>query len=140
MCVGRGADIDARDEKNRTPLLLAVEAGSLATVQWMVHHGAAANSACDNQGDNGLLMAFFAAHCHTPACMSLELWNDDTGELICRNAPTYGNGNAAMNENSYVISIPPCLFGTKEEGLLPPPVLSLDSNLTTIKLIFSNVF
>ena len=60
LCVGRGADIDARDEKNRTPLLLAVEAGSLATVQWMVHHGAAANSACDNQGDNGLLMAFFA--------------------------------------------------------------------------------
>ena len=26
---------------------------------------------------------YAAAHCHTPACMSLELWNDDTNELIC---------------------------------------------------------
>ena len=86
-----------------------------------------------NRDQGKFKLMYMAAHCHTPACMSLELWNDDTGELICRNAPTYGNGKAAMNENSYVISIPPCLFGTKEEGLLPPPVLSLDSNLTTIK-------
>jgi hypothetical protein len=96
-------------------------------------------AACGNvslieQRDGGKFqLMYMAAHCHTPACMSLELWNDDTGELICRNAPIYGNGTAPLDEMSYIISIPPCLFGSKEEGLQPPPVLSLNSNLTTIK-------
>ena len=36
-------------------------------------------------------LMYAAAHCHAPACMSIELWNDDTGELICRNVPIYGN-------------------------------------------------
>ena len=78
-------------------------------------------------------LMYMAAHCHTPACMSLELWNDDTGELICRNAPIYGNGVEAHNELDYIVSIPPCLFGSKEEGLNAPPVIYLNSNLTTIK-------
>ena len=95
---------------------------------------ACANVTLIQERDNGQFqLMYMAAHCHTPACMSLELWNDDTGELICRNAPIYGTGTRAQDENSYVISIPPCLFGSKEEGLLPPPVLSLNSNLTTIK-------
>jgi hypothetical protein len=28
---------------------------------------------------------YAAFHCHAPACISGELWNADTGELICRN-------------------------------------------------------
>jgi hypothetical protein len=96
-------------------------------------------SACGNitlikERDNSRFkLMYMAAHCHTPACISLELWNDDTGELICKNEPIYGNSTKAQNENKYVISIPPCLFGSKEEGLMPPPIISLDSNLTTIK-------
>ena len=56
----------------------------------------------------------------------------DTGELICRNTAMYGNSilNEPMNENAYVIGIPPCLWGDAAEGLHPPSVLSLDSNLT----------
>ena len=98
------------------------------------------SAACGNitlieERDGGKFQLMYAAaHCHTPACVSLELWNDDTGELICRNAPVYGTGDVAQNESGYVISIPPCLFGSEEEGLLPPHVLSLDTNLTTIKV------
>ena len=60
LCVHRSADINARDKILRTPLLLAVESGSLKTVQWMVNHGAQPNSAIDHRGDNALLMSFFA--------------------------------------------------------------------------------
>ena len=45
----------------------------------------------------------------------------------------YGTGTAAQNESSYVIAIPPCVWGSPEEGLLPPPVIHLDSNLSTVK-------
>ena len=38
-----------------------------------------------------------------------------------------------MDEHAYVVGVPPCLWGSEAEGLRPPPVLSLDSNLTTIK-------
>jgi hypothetical protein len=78
-------------------------------------------------------LVYAAAHCHAPACQSLELWNDDTGELICRNTPTYGTGAAAFNESGYITGIPPCLWGSAAEGLAPPPVLQLDSNLSCVK-------
>ena len=68
-----------------------------------------------------------------PACISGELWNRDTGELICRNTAVYGNGTDPLDEKGYVVGIPPCVWGSAEEGLLPPPVLSLDTNLTSIK-------
>ena len=28
-----------------------------------------------------------AGHCHAPACISIELWDDDRGELLCRGEP-----------------------------------------------------
>jgi hypothetical protein len=48
-------------------------------------------------------------------------------------AALYGNGTEIMNEKAYVVGIPPCLWGSEEEGLLPPPKIHLDTNLTTIK-------
>jgi hypothetical protein len=95
---------------------------------------ACANVTLIEERDGGFFhLMYAAAHCHTPACQSLELWNDDTGELICRNAPTYGNGTDPHNELSYVVAIPPCLWGTQEEGLLTPPRLHLDTNLSSVK-------
>eukprot|EP00812_Abedinium_dasypus_P000841 NODE_109_length_2084_cov_290.840315.p1 GENE.NODE_109_length_2084_cov_290.840315~~NODE_109_length_2084_cov_290.840315.p1 ORF type:complete len:681 (+),score=169.76 NODE_109_length_2084_cov_290.840315:29-2044(+) len=85
--------------------------------------------------DGGKFLLIYAApHCHAPACKALELWNNDTGELICRSEPVYGTGMGAMDEDGYIIGIPPCVWGSKEEGLAPPPVLSLDSNLTVLKI------
>ena len=104
--------------------------------QCMVSGDAAAcgNISLIRERDGGKFQLMYAAaHCHTPACESLELWNDDTNELICRNVPKYGNGTVAQDELSYVVAIPPCVWGSEEEGLQPPPILSLDSNLTTIK-------
>jgi hypothetical protein len=86
--------------------------------------------------DGGYFNLLYAAfHCHAPACISGELWDNDTGELICRNTAEYGTGthNEPMNEKGYVIGIPPCVWGSEEEGLAPPPLLHLDSNLTSIK-------
>ena len=88
------------------------------------------------QEDEGLFRLMYAAfHCHAPACIEGELWNRDTGELICRNTAMYGTSkqNEPMNENAYVVGIPPCLWGDEAEGLHSPPVLSLDTNLTSIK-------
>ena len=39
-----------------------------------------------------------------------ELWNRDTGELLCRSIARYGTGNEIFNEANYV-AIPPCLWG-----------------------------
>ncbi len=38
-----------------------------------------------------------------------------------------------MDEAGYSVGIPPCAWGSAQEGLPPPPVLSLDTNLTAIK-------
>jgi hypothetical protein len=80
-------------------------------------------------------LIYAAFHCHAPACISGELWDNDTGELLCRNTAEYGDGekNEPMNEKGYVVGIPPCVWGSAEEGLLPPPLLHLESNLTSVK-------
>ena len=103
----------------------------------MVHGDAAAclNVTTIAQRDGGKFkLVYAAAHCHAPACMGLELWNRDTGKLICKNEPIIGKGvKPVHDEKGYVIGIPPCLWGSAEEGLSPPPVLALNTNLTTIK-------
>ena len=29
-------------------------------------------------------------HCHAPTCLSMEMWNNDTGALLCRQRVLYG--------------------------------------------------
>lgn len=77
-------------------------------------------------------------HCHGPKCISMELRNADTNETICKTEPAYGTGDAAMNESGYAAGIPPCIWGTPGENLRPPPVVSLDTNLTIVKLTNSS--
>jgi len=80
----------------------------------------------------GVNLIYAGGHCHAPSCISMELYNADTGQLICRQTPTFGNGTEIFNEKGY-IAIPPCLWGSAEEGLVPPAFLSMDTNLTSIK-------
>jgi ankyrin repeat protein len=40
LLVTRGADIEARDNKRRTPLMYAAEAAKLDVVKWLVEAGA----------------------------------------------------------------------------------------------------
>ena len=49
----------------------------------------------------------------------MELWNNDTGELLCRQAPVYGgtggfvsDKGATFDEPGY-IATPPCLWGAR---------------------------
>lgn len=78
-------------------------------------------------------------HCHGPACISMEMLDSDTNVTICRTSPHYGTGDDAMDEAGYAAGIPPCLWGSSEEGLPPPPVVSLDANITVIKKVNSTI-
>lgn len=97
--------------------------------------GAACGDTKRVAADGGFQLVYAAAHCHAPACQSLELWNTDTGALICRNAAMYGNGTAAQDESSFAVGIPPCLWGSAAEGLPSPPILQLDTRLYSVKRV-----
>mmetsp|Transcript_11909 Transcript_11909/g.30617 ORF Transcript_11909/g.30617 Transcript_11909/m.30617 type:complete len:553 (+) Transcript_11909:1-1659(+) len=92
---------------------------------------------CAGASGSGIMLIYSSCHCHAPACISCELWNADTGELLCRQVPVFGESPAATPENPYdergYIAIPPCLYGPESEGLYPPTYLSYDTNLTSIK-------
>ena len=36
-------------------------------------------------------------HCHAPSCIRQELWNADTGEIICNMTAQYGSGNQVQS-------------------------------------------
>uniref|UniRef100_A0A6T9GTI5 Uncharacterized protein n=1 Tax=Haptolina ericina TaxID=156174 RepID=A0A6T9GTI5_9EUKA len=83
-------------------------------------------------------VVYAAAHCHAPSCLSMEWWDTDTNELLCRNAPTFGNGTAAVHdEKGFVVGIPPCLWGSEAEGLRAPLRIHLASNFSSIKRVNS---
>lgn len=81
-------------------------------------------------------------HCHAPACLGTDLYvcpegadNCDatTGELICSNTPVYGAGAAPRFDEPGYVALPPCLWGSTEEGLMPPPTFALDRMLHMVK-------
>ena len=44
-------------------------------------------------GFDGINLIYAGGHCHAPSCISIELFNADTGELICRQTPVYGKSD-----------------------------------------------
>lgn len=72
-----------------------------------------------------MVLAHF--HCHAPTCLRMELWNNDTGALLCRQEPLYG-GTGSIDEKRFdepgYIATPPCMWGSPEHGLEPPPLVS----------------
>ena len=82
-------------------------------------------------------MVYAGGHCHAPACLSIELYMNNTGtpELLCRQVSLYGKGDVAVDrfdEAGYVI-LPPCLWGTAEEGLQPPVYLAQGTPMYSIQ-------
>jgi hypothetical protein len=70
----------------------------------------------------------------------MEMIDVDRNVTICKTHPHYGTSlTQAMNEEGYAAGIPPGVWGPKEEGLPPPPILSLDANITVIKRVNSTV-
>ena len=84
-------------------------------------------------------LVHMSPHCHGPACISMEMIDTDNNVTICKTQPFYGTTDQAMNEAGYAAGIPPCMWGTKEEGLPYPPVLALNANITVIKKCNSTV-
>lgn len=84
-------------------------------------------------GNNkGFKLIYLAPHCHAPTCIDMELYNQDTGDLICHVNGDLGKGtNAKYDEEGY-IKLNPCLFG-EDEGLLKPHLFKWDTNFTSIK-------
>ena len=66
-------------------------------------------------------------HCHAPTCLRMEMWNNDTGKLICETKPVYG-GTSRIDQDRFdepgYVAIPPCLWGNPEHGLESPPLMT----------------
>ena len=79
------------------------------------------------KGSGGETLHIAAAHfhCHAPTCLAMEIWNNKTGELVCRQEPVYG-GTGKIAEHKYdeagYIATPPCLWG-EGQGLAPMPLV-----------------
>jgi len=77
-------------------------------------------------GSTNLHLAAIHFHCHAAACLAMEVWNNATGELLCRQEPVYGGTGqidlAKYDETGYILT-PPCLWGNAS-GLEPMPKVS----------------
>ena len=40
-------------------------------------------------------------HCHAPSCLSMELYNADTGMLLCRHDPVYGKTHQVNKQTTW---------------------------------------
>ena len=104
------------------------------------------NTPIPTKTQTGLKLMYIGGHCHAPACLQFDLYNDDTGELICRQSGRMGRTlrpgshkgddplDDRFDEKGYVV-LRPCVFGTKEEGLPPPIFLSFDTNMRSVKTV-----
>ena len=84
-------------------------------------------------GNNkGFKLIYLAPHCHAPTCIDMELYNQDTGDLICHVNGDLGKGTGDKYDEEGYIKLNPCLFG-EDEGLLEPYLFKWDTNFTSIK-------
>ena len=82
---------------------------------------------------NQFALIYAGPHCHAPTCIDMELYNSDTGDLLCHVDGILGSGNQSKpyDEHGY-IKLNPCLWG-EDSGLIRPIPLSWNTNLTSIK-------
>jgi len=86
--------------------------------------------ACSGNGTS-VKFIYAGGHCHAATCLSMDLYNMDTGKLICSQTPIQGQNTEVFDEKGY-IAIPPCIWGDEDE-LEDPPVLSVNTTLLSIK-------
>lgn len=77
-------------------------------------------------GGTDLYLAAIHFHCHAPTCLEMALYNNVTGDLVCKQNPIYGGtgqiDQARFDEPGYILQ-PPCLWGD-QPGLEPMPKAS----------------
>ena len=88
---------------------------------------------------SNIRLIYAGGHCHAPACISMELYRNDTGhemELLCRQLPVYGKGTPRTKDNRYdeagYLTLPPCLWGD-DKGLHPSVLLPANTPMVSIK-------
>jgi hypothetical protein len=86
----------------------------------------------DEERTKGIEIIYAAPHCHAPACLSMELYNADTGQLLCSVEPIAGKSDEIYEEFGF-IAIPPCLWSSQDDNLADPILLSLNTTLLSIK-------
>eukprot|EP00392_Amoebophrya_sp_AT5.2_P004375 g4383.t1 len=69
---------------------------------------------------SGMYLIWANGHCHAPSCISMELFRNDTGQLLCRQEPRKGTGSGfpdpdRFDEEGYVF-IPPCIWTVKQRA------------------------
>ena len=66
--------------------------------------------------ENAYLVAL-KSHCHSGTCLTIQVYYNDTGELLCDQRSVFGefNPNPRFAEPGY-INRPPCLWGDAEYG------------------------
>mmetsp|Transcript_56578 Transcript_56578/g.137387 ORF Transcript_56578/g.137387 Transcript_56578/m.137387 type:complete len:937 (+) Transcript_56578:126-2936(+) len=88
----------------------------------------------DSMKADGIELIYAAPHCHAPSCLSIELYNADTGELLCYVEPRPGKSNDKVYDELGFLAIPPCLWSSnKDDGLLEPVFLPFNTTLLSIK-------
>jgi hypothetical protein len=77
------------------------------------------------------LVEFLTARGHQHvAGLGMELYNVQTGELLCASHPIYGTGSEAGNETGYIVGVPPCVWGPPP--LRQPPRLRAGDKVRTV--------
>jgi len=87
-------------------------------------------------------IVYAGGHCHAPACVSIELYENKSGipNLICRQLPKYGKGNTKVDkyDEADYLALPPCLYSENDKGLIKgiwiepnTPMYSIKKNRNT---------
>jgi len=89
------------------------------------------------KNQTGIKLLYLNGHCHAAACIQFDLYNDDTGELLCRQQGRAGHtlkpdSDTRFDEKAY-IALYPCLYGDND-GLPSPHFLSFETNLRSVKI------
>jgi len=77
---------------------------------------------------SGIQLLYAGGHCHV-GCISLDLINMNTGQVICHQEAVYAPEGAtgdAMDEPGYALSIPPCVWGDEDDLQDPYVIMPTD--------------
>ena len=83
----------------------------------------------------GIKLIYASAHCHASSCHSMELYNADTGQLLCRVEPIVGQSDNTLYDERGFLALPPCLWSDNadEKNLSAPELLTLNTKLLSVK-------
>jgi len=81
----------------------------------------------------GFKFVYVSGHCHYGSCLTMDISNADTGELVCHVTGDMGQNrkNVRFDEENYV-KLNPCIWG-EDKGLMKPRIYSWNTNFTSVK-------